>query len=50
MTAGNGAIVAILQATPDPVVSQAAYRFYADGTEDRVAPRWLRRTPRPPPP
>jgi hypothetical protein len=30
-TAGNGAIVAILQATP--VVTQAAYRLYADGTE-----------------
>ena len=34
MTAGNGAIVAILQAiSGSPTVTQAAYRFYADGTE-----------------
>jgi hypothetical protein len=32
-TAGNGAIVAILQASPDPALTQASYRLYADGTE-----------------
>ena len=31
--AGNGAVVAILQAAPEIAVTQAAYRFYADGTE-----------------
>ena len=34
MTAGNGAIVAILQALPVPSITQAAYRFYDEaGTE-----------------
>lgn len=33
LTAGNGAIVAILQAAPDPSITQAAYRFYAEGSE-----------------
>ena len=33
MTAGNGSIVAILQSIPEPAITQAAYRFYADGTE-----------------
>lgn len=33
MTAGNGAIVAELKAIPDPSITQAAYRLYADGTE-----------------
>ena len=33
MTAGNGAIVAILQQYAPPAITQAAYRFYADGTE-----------------
>jgi len=33
MTAGNGAIVAVLRATPPPTVTQAAYRLYEDGTE-----------------
>ena len=33
LTTGNGSIVAILRATPDPVISQAAFRFYEDGTE-----------------
>ena len=33
MTAGNGAIVAILQSIPDPGITQAAYQFFQDGTE-----------------
>jgi hypothetical protein len=33
MTAGNGAIVAILQQYVEPSITQAAYRLYADGTE-----------------
>ena len=33
MTAGNGVIVTILQAYVPPSITQAAYRFYADGTE-----------------
>jgi len=33
MTAGNGAIVAILQALPDPTITQASYQWYDDGTE-----------------
>jgi hypothetical protein len=33
MTAGNGAIVAILQPVPPSQISQASYRFYDDGAE-----------------
>lgn len=33
MTAGNGSIVAILQQYVPPAITQAASRFYADGTE-----------------
>lgn len=33
LTAGNGAIVAVLQAILDPAITQASYRLYADGTE-----------------
>lgn len=33
MTAGNGAIVAILQAAPVPTITQAAYQFFDEGTE-----------------
>lgn len=36
-TAGNGSSVAILPFTPDPVISQAAYRFYKDGPESPPA-------------
>ena len=38
MTAGNGAIVAILQSIPDPSITQAAYQFFDDaGTESGAA-------------
>ena len=33
LTAGNGAIVAILQQFVPPAITQASYRFYEDGTE-----------------
>lgn len=33
MTAGNGSIVAVLQAVPLSQISQASYRFYDDGAE-----------------
>jgi hypothetical protein len=39
MTAGNGAIVAVLQAAPVPAITQAAYGFFDDaGTEAGAAP------------
>jgi len=33
LTAGNGAIVAVLQAAPDPSITQAAYQWFDEGTE-----------------
>ena len=38
MTAGNGSIVAVLQAAPVPAITQAAYQFFDDaGTESGAA-------------